>query len=206
LNRPSRIQVERTSPAADKAPARRRNERCACQHVNRASTAHPTSTRAWYGRHARRAVVRSGVARRSGATRRQGLGCPRWRARSLARVRAGVCTRSARKAESHPRGRAYMGWTRRAEGFDPSGVCVRICANVGGLATEGGDTKPTVRAQRRYRDKSTTSRFRRGSVQGRGGLKGSNLGSLARRTHVRRCIGVHGDGTAECRARHGQVK
>jgi hypothetical protein len=28
-----------------------------------------------------------------------------------------------------------MGWTRRAEGFDPSGVCVRICANVGGLAT-----------------------------------------------------------------------
>jgi hypothetical protein len=31
-----------------------------------------------------------------------------------------------------------MGWTRRAEGFDPSGVCVRICANVGGLATEGG--------------------------------------------------------------------
>jgi hypothetical protein len=27
------------------------------------------------------------------------------------------------------------GWTGRAEGFDPSGVCVRICANVGGLAT-----------------------------------------------------------------------
>jgi hypothetical protein len=48
-----------------------------------------------------------------------------------------------------------MGWTRRAEGFDPSGVCVRICANVGGLATgatqnrrrvHGDDTE--TRAQR----------------------------------------------------------
>jgi hypothetical protein len=27
------------------------------------------------------------------------------------------------------------GWTERAEGFDPSGVCVCICANVGGVAT-----------------------------------------------------------------------
>jgi hypothetical protein len=27
------------------------------------------------------------------------------------------------------------GWTGRAEGFDPSGVCVCICANVGGVAT-----------------------------------------------------------------------
>jgi hypothetical protein len=123
--------------------------------VNRASTARPTSTRAWFGRHARRAVVRPGVARRSGATRGQGLGCPRWRAFSLARVHASVCTRSARKAESHPGGRVYMGWTRRAEGFDPSGVCVRICANVGGLATgatqnrrrvQGDDTE--TRAQR----------------------------------------------------------
>jgi hypothetical protein len=65
----------------------------------------------------------------------------------------------------------------------------------------GGDTKPTARAQRRHRDKSTTSRFRRVGVQGRGGQKGSNLGSMARRTHVRQCVGVRGDGTAECRAR-----
>jgi hypothetical protein len=47
------------------------------------------------------------------------------------------------------------GWTRRAEGFDPSGVGVRICANVSGLATgatrncrhvHGDDTE--TRAQR----------------------------------------------------------
>jgi hypothetical protein len=64
----------------------------------------------------------------------------------------------------------------------------------------GGDTKPTARARQRHRDKSTTSRFRRGGVQGQGGQKGSNLGSMARRTHVRRCVGVRGDGTAERRA------
>jgi hypothetical protein len=114
---------------------RQRNERCVCQHANRAETAHPTSTRVWYGRHGRRAVVRLGVAWRSGATRRQGLGCLRWRARSLACVRVGLCTRSARKAASHPGGRAHMGWTGRAEGFDLSGVCVRICADVCGVAT-----------------------------------------------------------------------
>jgi hypothetical protein len=47
------------------------------------------------------------------------------------------------------------GWSGRAEGFDPSGVCICICANVGGLATgatrnqrcvHGDDTK--TRAQR----------------------------------------------------------
>jgi hypothetical protein len=32
------------------------------------------------------------------------------------------------------------GWTGRAKGFDPSGVCVRICANVGGLATGRHET------------------------------------------------------------------
>jgi hypothetical protein len=63
-----------------------------------------------------------------------------------------------------------------------------------------GDTKLTACAWRRNRDKSTTNRFKRGGVQGRGGQKGSNLGSLARRTHVRRCVGVRGGGTAECRA------
>jgi hypothetical protein len=64
----------------------------------------------------------------------------------------------------------------------------------------GGDTKPTARARRRHRDKSTTSRFRRGGVQGQGGQKGSNLGSMARRTHVRRCVRVRGDGTTGCQA------
>jgi hypothetical protein len=166
--------------------------------VNRASTARPTSTRAWYGRHARCVVMRLGVARRSGVTRWQGLGCPRWRAHSLARVRAGVCTRSARKAESHPSGRAYMGWTRRAEGFDPSGACVRTCANVGGLATGRHKTDSACMATTQRQD---VSRFRRGGVQGQGGQKGSNLESMARRTRVRRCVGVRGDGTAERRAR-----
>jgi hypothetical protein len=32
------------------------------------------------------------------------------------------------------------GWTGRAEGFDPSGVCIRICDNVGGLATGRHET------------------------------------------------------------------
>jgi hypothetical protein len=121
---------------------------CACWHANRASTAWPTSTRAWYKRHTRRAVVRLGAARRSGATQRQGLWCLRWCARSLARVRAGVCTRPARKAESHPGGRAHTGWTGRAEGFDPSGVCVCICADVSGVATAVTRNACTVTTQR----------------------------------------------------------
>jgi hypothetical protein len=37
-----------------------------------------------------------------------------------------------------------MGWTRRAEGFDPSGVCVGICANVGGLATRATQNRRRV--------------------------------------------------------------
>jgi hypothetical protein len=64
-------------------------------------------------------------------------------------------TRVSTLACSLSRACAYMGWTRRAEGFDPSGVCVRICANVGGLAAgatrnrrrvHGDDTE--TRAQR----------------------------------------------------------
>jgi hypothetical protein len=31
------------------APAKRCNKMCVCRHGNRASTAHPTSTRVWYG-------------------------------------------------------------------------------------------------------------------------------------------------------------
>jgi hypothetical protein len=45
-----------------------------------------------------------------------------------------------------------MGWTRRAEGFDPSGVSVRTSANVGGLAagrheTDGACTATTQRQE-----------------------------------------------------------
>jgi hypothetical protein len=151
------------------------------------------------GTSARRAVVRLGVARRSGATRRQGLGCPRWRARSLARVRAGVCTRSARKAESHLGDvRTWVGQGEQ-RGSTPRMYAFAFVQT--STAWPWGDTKPTARARRRHRDKSMTSKFRRGGVQGQGGQKGSNLGSMARRTHVRRCVGVCGDGTAECRVR-----
>jgi hypothetical protein len=48
-----------------------------------------------------------------------------------------------------------MGWTRRAEGFDPSGVCVRICADVGGVATAA------TRNRRRVHGDDTETRARR---------------------------------------------
>jgi hypothetical protein len=199
VDRPSRIQAERTSPrgqSTGKAAEREVRVPACEQSINGSPDKHKGvvwATRASCSRE-------TGCSAAKWATRRRGLGCLRWRARSLAHVRAGVCTHSARKAESHPGGRAHMGWTGRAEGFDPSGVCIRICAEVGGVA-HGGDTKPRARARRRHRDKSTTNRFKRRGVQGRGGQKGSNLGSMARRTHVRRCVGVCGDGTTECQAR-----
>jgi hypothetical protein len=167
----------------DKAPASRRNERCACQHSNKTTTARPTSTRAWYGRHARCAAVRLRVAWRSGATRRQGLGCPRWRGRSLARVRAGVRTRSAREAESHPGGRAYIGWTRRAEGFDSSGVRVCICANVGGVATGATQNR------RHVHDDDTETRAQR-----------ADLGEAVFRVGVAERFDLGVDGSTDTRA------
>jgi hypothetical protein len=51
-----------------------------------------------------------------------------------------------------------MGWTRRAEGFDPSGVCVRICANVGGLAAGA------TRNRRRVHGDDTETRARRANL------------------------------------------
>jgi hypothetical protein len=144
-----------------------------------ASTARPTSTRAWYGRHARWAVVRLDVAQRGGATRRLGLGRPRWRAHSLARVHA------VGQGEQRVR---LLGCT-----------CLHLCERR--RRGHGGDTKSTARARRRHRDESSTSRFRRGGVQGRSGRKVRPWGSMARRTHVRRCVGVRGDGTAERRTR-----
>jgi hypothetical protein len=88
------------------------------------------------------------------ATRRRVLGCLRWCARFLTRMRVGLCTRSAKKAESHPSGRVHTGCSGRAEGFDPSGVCVRICADVGGVATaatrtDGACTATTQRRAQR---------------------------------------------------------
>jgi hypothetical protein len=49
---------------------------------------------------------------------------------------------------SHARAceRVHSGRTGRAEGFDPSGVCVHICANVGGLATGRHETDSTCTA------------------------------------------------------------
>jgi hypothetical protein len=148
-----------------------------------ASTARPTSTRAWYGRHARCAAVRLRVAWRSGATRRQGLGCPRWRGRSLARVRAGVRTRSAREAESHPGGRAYICWTRRAEGFDSSGVRVCIWADVGGAATGATQNR------RHVHDDDTETRAQR-----------ADLGEAVIRVEVAERSELGVDGSTDTRA------
>jgi hypothetical protein len=48
-----------------------------------------------------------------------------------------------------------MGWAGRAEGFDPSGVCVRICLDVGGVATAA------TRNRRRVHGDDTETRARR---------------------------------------------
>jgi hypothetical protein len=53
-----------------------------------------------------------------------------------------------------------MGWTRGAEGFDPSGVCVRICANVGGLATGATQNR------RRMHGNNTETRAQRADLGG----------------------------------------
>jgi hypothetical protein len=50
------------------------------------------------------------------------------------------------------------GWTGRTEGFDPSGVCIRICANVGGLATGA------TRNRRRVHGDDTETRARRADL------------------------------------------
>jgi hypothetical protein len=91
------------------------------------------------------------------------------------------------------------GLFRESRGVRPlGGMCSHLCRRR--RCGHDGDTN-----RRRVHDDDTESSamsgFRRGGVQGRGGQKGSNLGSMARRTHVRRCVGVHGDGVAECRAR-----
>jgi hypothetical protein len=64
-------------------------------------------------------------------------------------------TRTRAETERECAHEYVCGWTGRAEGFDPSGVCVRICAVVGGVAmtatqnrrrVHGDDTE--TRAQR----------------------------------------------------------
>jgi hypothetical protein len=91
------------------------------------------------------------------------------------------------------------GLFRESRGVRPLG-CMRSHLCRRRRCGHGGDTNRR-RVHGDDTETSATSRFRRGGVQGRGGQKGSNLGSMARRTHVRRCVGVRGDGTAECRAR-----
>jgi hypothetical protein len=53
-------------------------------------------------------------------------------------------------------GRVHSGRTGRAEGFDPAGVCVRICADVGGAAA--------ARDQRRVHGDETLTRARRADL------------------------------------------
>jgi hypothetical protein len=89
---------------------------------------------------------------------------------------------------------------RECRGVRPLG-CMRSLACRRRWCGHGDDTKPTMCAWRWHRDRSMTSRIRPSGVQGRGGQRGSDLGLMARQTHVHRCVGVRGDGTAECRAR-----
>jgi hypothetical protein len=64
------------------------------------------------------------------------------------------------RAEIEPEGvHGYLcGWTGRVEGFDPSGVYIHICANVGGLATEA------TRNRRRVHGDDTKTRARRADL------------------------------------------
>jgi hypothetical protein len=52
------------------------------------------------------------------------------------------------------------------------------------------------------------SRLRRGGAQGRDGQKDSALRLMARRTHVRRCVGVHDGGTSgqDGARRHSSIR
>jgi hypothetical protein len=89
------------------------------------------------------------------------------------------------------RARAH-GLFRESRGVRPlGGMCSHLCRRR--RRGHGGDTNRR-RVHGDDTESSAMSGFRRGGVQGRGGQKGSNLGSMARQTHVRRYVGVRGDG------------
>jgi hypothetical protein len=75
------------------------------------------------------------------------------------------------------------GWSGRAEGFNPSGVCVRICANVGGLATGA------TRNRRRVHDDDTETRAQR-----------ADLGEAVFRVEVAERFKLGVDGSTDTRA------
>jgi hypothetical protein len=70
-------------------------------------------------------------------------------------ARTRVSTLACSLSRARACGRVHSGWTGRAKGFDPSGVCVRIYANVGGLATRRHETNGacTATTQRQEHDK-----------------------------------------------------
>jgi hypothetical protein len=72
--------------------------------------------------------------------------------------RALVCARVCVRLHGESRGARLLGCT-----------CLHLCERR--RCGHGGDTKPSARARRRHRDESSTSRFRRGGVQGRSGRK-----------------------------------
>jgi hypothetical protein len=96
------------------------------------------ATRALCSRQTRCSAVKWGDT--TARTRVSTLACSLARARACGRVHSG----RTGGAESHLGGRACMGWTGRAEGSDPSGVCVRICADVGGVATAAARNRQRV--------------------------------------------------------------
>jgi hypothetical protein len=68
----------------------------------------------------------------------------------ITRIRAGIERECAH---------GYVcGWTGRAEGFDPSGVCVRICVDIGGVATAA------TRNRRHMHDDDTETRAQRADL------------------------------------------
>jgi hypothetical protein len=107
-------------------------------------------------------------------------------------------TRASTLACSLSRARA-CGWTGRAEGFDSSGVRVCICADVGSVATGATHNR------RRVHGDNTETRAQRADL-GEAVFRVEvaerfELGVDGSTTLVRRCVGVRGDGTAECRVR-----
>jgi hypothetical protein len=110
----------------------------------------------------KRAPTRWGSRRRQSAAR---WGSP---TQTLVRCRWGSHEYVQRSSVSVRTGKCAVGWGEQ-RGSTPRVYVLAFVRT--SAAWPRGDTKPTARARRRHRDKSSTSRFRRGGVQGRSGRK-----------------------------------
>jgi hypothetical protein len=154
-------------------------------------------TRASRSRETGCSVVKLGDT--AGRTRESTLAC------SLSRARACRLVHSfCQKGRASP-WRACAHLDRECRGVRPLG-CMRSLACRRRRCGHDDDTKPMMCAWRWHRDRSMTSRLRPSGVQGRGGQRGSDLGLMARRTHVHRCVGVRGTARQNVEHGHGQAK